>query len=165
MKKIILYMFHPYGFYFFARFLRQCHIPIVPKLIDHISRLIFACWLPHAAKIGKGLVLGYGGLGIVIHSNAQIGDNVHIDQFVTLGGNARQSGVPKIGDNVYIGCGAKILGPITIGNDCVIGANSVVIKDVPANCVVAGVPARVIHENININEYLYHLKNKSSHKT
>ena len=155
-------MLRPYNFYLLANFLHRCHIPFLPKLIDYIVRLLFGCWLPHTAKIGKGLVLGYSGLGIVVHSDCAIGNNAHIDQGVTLGGNARELGVPTVGNNVYIGCGAKILGPISIGDGVVIGANSVVTKDVSANCVAVGVPARIIHENININEYLYHLRKKSN---
>ena len=141
-----------------ANRLGRMHVPILPKLIDYFIRLVFGCWFPHTVKTGKGLTLGYGGLGVVIHSECVLGDNVHIDQGVTLGGNATQKGVPTLGSNVYVGCGAKILGPISIGNDVVIGANSVVIRDAPSNTVVAGVPARVIRENIRIEEYLHHLK-------
>lgn len=151
-------MLTSYHFYRVASFLHTKHVPFLPKLIDYFIRCAFSCWLPHTAKIGKSLKLGYGGLGIVIHSNCVIGNNVHIDQGVTLGGNATEFGVPTIGNNIYIGCGAKILGPITIGDGVVIGANSVVTKNIQPNTVVAGVPARVIHENININEYLYHLR-------
>ncbi len=153
-------MLKPVSFYRVANFLYRKRIPILPKLIDYFIRLVFACWVPHATKIGRGLILGYGGLGIVIHSNAQIGDNVHIDQCVTIGGNTRELGVPKIGNCVYIGAGARILGPIGVGNGCVIAANAVVVKDVPDNCVVAGVPARIIHKDIEINKYLYHLRKK-----
>ena len=125
-------------------------------MIDYFIRLIFSCWIPHNLIAGKNLILGYGGLGIVIHGDAIIGDDVHIDQNVTIGGNGTESGVPKIGNNVYIGSGAKILGPIIVGDSCVVGANSVVIKNVKNNTVVAGIPAKIIKENIDINTYLYH---------
>lgn len=131
-------------------------VPIIPGILDRIIRLVFTCWLSHKTKTGTGLILGYGGLAIVVHSDAVIGSNVHIDQCVTIGGNARQLGVPVIEDNVYIGAGAKILGPITIGEGSIIGANAVVTKDVPPRSVAVGVPARIVKSNININEYLYH---------
>lgn len=150
-------MLNPYHFYRVSHYLYTRKVPFLPKMTDYFVRLIFGCWLPHTAKIGKGLKLGYGGMCVVIHSNAVIGDNVHIDQGVTLGGNATEYGAPKIGNNIYIGCGAKVLGPVTVGDGVVIGANAVVIQDVPANTVAAGVPAHIIHENIDISEYLYHL--------
>ena len=98
--------------------------------------------------------MGYGGLAIVIHGRSQIGDNVLISQCVTIGGRSKIKSVPVIGNNVLIGAGAKILGDVVIGDNCVIGANSVVIKDVPSNCVVAGVPGKIIKSQINIDEYL-----------
>jgi serine O-acetyltransferase len=87
---------------------------------------------------------------------AVIGDRVHIDQGVTIGGNATSEGVPRVEDDVYIGAGAKLLGPILIGRGSVIGANAVVVKDVPQRSVVAGVPAVVIREDIEVRNYLYH---------
>lgn len=142
-------------FYRASRWLSEKGVPVLPRAIDYLSRLIFACWLPHTASIGREVVLGYGGLGIVIHSDACIGDGVHIDQGVTIGGNGTVFGVPRIGSNVYIGAGAKILGPINVGDGSVIGANAVVVRDVPARSVVVGVPAKVVRENIDIDQYLW----------
>lgn len=62
-----------------ASWLRRNHVPLLPRMIDYLIRLIFSCWLPHTAHVGKNLVLGYGGLGVVIHSDVKIGDDVHID--------------------------------------------------------------------------------------
>lgn len=90
-------MLNSYHFYRLANFLYLKKVPIIPKLIDYFIRLIFSCWLPHTTKIGKGLKLGYGGLGVVVHSNCVIGEDVHIDQGVTIGGNATEFGVPTIG--------------------------------------------------------------------
>lgn len=105
---------------------------------------MFGCWVPGSASIGVGVILGYQGLGIVVHKNAVIGDNVHIDQGVTIGGNAKVVGVPVIEDEVYIGAGAKILGPIRIGTGARVGANAVVLCDVPAHATAIGIPARIV---------------------
>jgi len=153
-------MFNVVNYYRLSRFLSKKRLEFLSRILDYIIRLMFSCWLPHTVKSGDNLVLGYGGLAIVIHSDVIFGDNVHIDQCVTIGGNGTAYGVPKIGNNVYIGAGAKLLGPITIGDECVIAANSVVLKDVPNGSVVAGVPAKIVKHDIKLNDYLYHLKNK-----
>lgn len=145
-----------------AYFFSVLKIPLLPTLLDYFIRFVFSCWMPHTVKAGKRLTLGYGGLGVVVHNNAVLGENVHIDQNVTIGGNATDYGAPVIGDNVYIGAGAKIVGPITVGSNCVIAANAVVVKNVPDGCVVAGVPAKVIKTNIQLETFLYHLSNGKS---
>lgn len=139
-----------------ARWLAERRLPLLPRFIDYVNRLVFACWLPHEARIGQDVVLGYGGLGIVIHQDSVIGDRVHIDQGVTVGGNGTEFGVARIGDDVYIGAGAKILGPIEIGDGAIIGANAVVLEDIPAYCVAVGVPARIVRRDIDPNTFLYH---------
>lgn len=131
-------------------------IPIVPRLLDYVSRALFACWVPHRAEIGAGVSLGYGGLGIVIHDDAKIGEGTQIDQGVTIGGNAREAGVACIGRDVYIGAGAKILGPLTIGDGAIIGANAVVLRDVPAHAVAVGVPARIVKTGVDAGQHLFH---------
>ncbi len=93
-------------------------------------------------------------MAIVIHKKAVIGKNCRISQGVTIGGTPNRVELPVIGDNVYIGAGAKIIGNIKIGNNVVIGANSVVITDIPDNCVAVGMPAKVIKEGIDINNYI-----------
>lgn len=103
--------------------------------------------------MGKGTKFGYGGIAVVIHARAVIGNNCIIGQCVTIGGKSKHKNVPRIGNNVQISIGAKILGPITIGDNVIVGANAVVVKDVPANCIVAGVPAKIIRNNIRIEDY------------
>lgn len=136
-----------------ARILYRLHIPILPQIIKALIRMFFSCVVSYKTEIGEGTILAYGGLGIVIHERCKIGKNCVIAQNVTLGGTSHKYNVPVIGDNVYVGAGAVILGEVTVGNNVVIGANSVVTKDVPDNCVVAGAPAKIIKENIDINNY------------
>ena len=134
--------------------MNRLRIPLLPALINKLFiRLFFGCQLGSGTKIGNNVNLGYGGLGIVIHERAVIGDNVNIGTCVTIGGTTKKYGVPVIGDNTIISSGAKILGPIQIGKNCVIGANAVVIDDIPDNCLAVGIPARIIKENIEIADY------------
>ena len=118
------------------------------KLAQNINNQLNNSYIPCSAKIGKNSKFAYGAIGIVIHDRAVIGDNVTIGQNTTIGGNNKSKGVPIIKNNVYISCGARIIGDITVGNNVIIGANSVVIRDVPDNSIVAGVPATVISSNI-----------------
>lgn len=133
---------------FFYRISRWCylhHIPFVPKLVTLLIFLVYNSKVPYQAKIGKGTKLGYGGIGVVIHSKAQIGNYCSIGQQVTIGGgNSRYPGLPIIGNHVRISKGAIVFGGITIGDNAIIGANAVVNKPVPDNAVVAGVPAKII---------------------
>lgn len=103
--------------------------------------------LPYQAVIGEGTELGVGGIGIAIHPRATIGKNCTIGQNSTIGGRAGHKSVFEIGDNVYIGPGAKCVGG-KIGSNVVVGANAVVTKEVPDNVVVAGVPAKIISRDI-----------------
>lgn len=108
-------------------------------------RYLFGIDLKRNTKIGKGFYIGHFS-GIVISSKAVIGNNCNISQGVTIGiaGKGENRGCPIIGNNVYIGAGAKIIGKITIGNNVAIGANAVVTKDIPDNAVVGGIPAKII---------------------
>jgi len=101
--------------------------------------------ISYRTRIGSGLYIGHFG-GIVVNHNAIIGKNCNLSHQVTLGAANRgeRKGYPVIGDNVYIGPGAKLVGHVVIGNNAAIGANCVVTHDVPENGVVVGVPARVI---------------------
>jgi serine O-acetyltransferase len=109
------------------------------------SSRIFAVDIHPAVRIGKGILIDHG-TGIVIGETAVIGDNVSILQEVTLGGNGKETGDrhPKIGDNVLLAAGAKVLGNIRVGNCSRVAAGSVVLKEVPANTTVAGVPAKIV---------------------
>ncbi|MBT2689223.1 serine acetyltransferase [Bacillus sp. ISL-47] len=129
-------------------------IPFVPKISWILNFLVFNSHIPYSATIGKNTKFAYGGIACVIHNRAIIGANCIIGSNVTIGGKSRKIGVPIIGDNVYLSTGSKILGDVKIGNGVMVGANAVVVKDIPDRCVVAGVPAKIIKENINIQDYI-----------
>ena len=120
------------------------HIPLLPKITKALTYLLFNSVVPYTAKIGRGTKFAYGGIGCVVHSRAVIGERVIIGQNTTIGRSLDPEDIPTIGNDVYISAGARIIGKITIGNNVIIGTNAVVNKDVPDNCIVAGVPAKVI---------------------
>lgn len=148
MSKLVLFIYN------LVYKLNSFKIPILPELINKvIIRLVFGCQIGTGAKLGEKVILGYGGLGIVIHKRSIIGNNVNIGTNVTIGGTSGKFRVPEIGDNTIISSGAKIIGEIKVGSNCVIGANAVVIKDIPDNCLAVGIPAKIIKTNINIDDY------------
>lgn len=132
-------------FYRISRWCYLHHIPMIPQLVTLFIFLVYNSKIPYKAKIGKGIFFGYGGMGVVVHSDCSIGDDCIICQQVTIGGgNSRYPGVPTIGNHVYMAKGSVIIGGITIGDHVTIGANAVVNKHVPDYAVVAGVPARIL---------------------
>jgi len=120
-------------------------VPALPYLIAYLARARTGVEIHPAAQIGTGLLIDHGS-GVVIGETAEIGDDVTIYQGVTLGGTGFQSGKrhPTVGNNVVIGSGAKLLGPIVVGDGSKIGANSVVIHDVPSNSTVVGNPGHPV---------------------
>src|SRR5688500_9573306 len=128
--------------YRMARRLRMRGVPVVPDLLRKAIYYLHSSHVPPEADIGEGTMMGYGGIGVVIHKDAKIGRHCLISHEVTIGGRSGIAGAPVIGAYVRIGAGAKILGNIHIGDFAAIGANSVVVKDVPSAAVVAGVPSR-----------------------
>ncbi|PHS34232.1 MAG: serine O-acetyltransferase [Alkaliphilus sp.] len=131
--------------YRIANFFYKHHLYFLARLISQIARFYTGIEIHPGARIGKCLFLDHG-LGIVIGETAIVGDCVTIYQGVTLGGTGKDVGKrhPTIGNNVTIGAGAKILGPIRIADGTKIGANSVVLKDTMLNSTAVGVPARNI---------------------
>jgi serine O-acetyltransferase len=130
--------------YRIAHCLHRWRVPLLPRCLYVVNRMLFSLVLPPSAVLGRNVVLGYRGLGIVVHRDAVIGDNVTIGQHATIGGRSGFSAVPCIGNDVLIGAGACVLGPVRIGDGASIGANAVVLADVPAGALAVGVPARII---------------------
>jgi len=133
-----------YSIYKYGNWLVQHHVPVLPAVLKLVSRIFFpACDIPFTAKIGKNAYFPHRAIGVVIHENAVIGENARIQANVVIGGKG-QSGVPTIGNNVQIGANAVIVGGAEIGDNAIVGAGAVVLKDVPAACVACGVPATVV---------------------
>ena len=139
---------HAVILYRIAHFFRGVKIPILPRVISQIARALTGIEIHPGAVIGKSFFIDHG-TGVVIGETAVIGDNVTIFQGVTLGGTGKERGKrhPDIGNNVVIGTGAKVLGNILIGDNSYIGANAVVLNDVPQNSTVVGVPGRVTKQD------------------
>ncbi len=116
------------------------------RFVSQLGRFFTGIEIHPGAKIGKGLFIDHG-MGVVIGETAEIGDNVVMFHGVTLGGTGKGTGKrhPTVGNNVFIGSGAKVLGPINIGDNAKIGANAVVLKDVPNNATAVGIPAKIIN--------------------
>ncbi|MFA6049016.1 MAG: serine O-acetyltransferase [Candidatus Micrarchaeia archaeon] len=129
----------------FSHWLYAHNVPLVPRLLSQIVRFFTGIEIHPGAKIGKRFFIDHG-MGIVIGETAEIGDDVLVYQGATLGGTGKQRGKrhPTLGNNIVVGAGAKVLGPVKIGNNVKIGAGSVVVRDVPPNCTVVGVPGEIV---------------------
>ena len=128
-----------------AHWLYRKRVPFIPRWMSQCSKFFTGIEIHPGAKIGKGFFIDHG-MGVVIGVNSEIGDNVTLYQGVTLGGTGKEQGKrhPTIGDNTVISAGAKVLGSIVIGKGVIIGAGAVVVKSVPDNCTVVGVPGRIV---------------------
>jgi serine O-acetyltransferase len=127
----------------FSALLRRFHIPLIPWVLKVVNRILFSVALPPSVTVGRNVTFGYQGLGIVVHRHAVIGDNVVIGPNVVIGGRGRP-GAPVIEDDVLIGAGACVLGPIIVGQGAKIGSNAVVLHDVPPKATVVGPAARIV---------------------
>jgi serine O-acetyltransferase len=132
-------------------------IPFFPRAISELSRLLTGIEIHPGARIGRCLVIDHG-MGLVVGETAEIGNYVLLYQGVTLGGTTLSHAKrhPTVKDHVVIGAGAKILGAITIGEGSRVGANSVVVKDVPPNSTVVGIPGRIVQGGVQQGEELSH---------
>ncbi len=135
---------HALWMYRIAHILYGWKVPLIPRGISQLSRWLTGIEIHPGAQIGKSVFIDHG-MGVVIGETAIVGDHALIYQGVTLGGTGKEIGKrhPTLGNHVLVGAGAKILGNITIGDQVWVGAGSIVLRDVPSNCTVVGVPGRV----------------------
>jgi serine O-acetyltransferase len=136
---------HAIWTYRLTHWLWRHKLRLVARVLAQVTRTLTGIEIHPGAKIGPGFFIDHG-MGVVIGETAEVGADVTIYHGVTLGGTSlsREKRHPTLGDRVVVGAGAKLLGAIEIGDDCRIGANSVVVKSVPPNSVVVGVPGRTI---------------------
>jgi serine O-acetyltransferase len=149
---------HAVYFHKVSHFLWKHKFRLLARLVSQAGRFFTGIEIHPGAKIGRRFFIDHG-MGVVIGETAEIGDDVTIYHGVTLGGTSwkKEKRHPTVGDRVIIGTGAKILGPLTIGHDSKVGANSVVVNEVPAHSTVVGIPAKStkrdeseVHDNIDL---------------
>jgi len=147
-------------FHKIANFFAIAKFHLVARIISQFSRFLTGIEIHPKANIGKNLFIDHG-MGVVIGETSEIGDNVTIYHMATLGGispsvnSNEQRNIkrhPTLKDNVVVGSGAQILGPVTVGKNAKIGANAVVTKDVPENAVMVGIPAKNVGETLSTDE-------------
>lgn len=139
---------HAVAMYRVAHWFYLKDFKVIARVISQTARFFTGIEIHPGAKIGKGLLIDHGA-GVVIGETAEIGDNCLLYQCCTLGGTGKDHGKrhPTLGNNVMVGCGAKVLGPFKVGDNSKIAANAVVLEPVPANCTAVGVPAKVVKQN------------------
>ena len=145
LEVIICYPgFHAVQFHRVAHWLWTHRMRLVGRILSHISRLLTGIEIHPGARIGPGLFIDHG-MGVVIGETAEIGENVTLYHGVTLGGTSlkKEKRHPTLGDNVIVGAGAKVLGPVKVGDSARIGAGSVVVTDVAPYSTVVGIPGKV----------------------
>ena len=130
-------------FYKIERFFYLHKLTFISQIIYHLIQLILGCTIPYSTILEEGVNIAHFH-GIVINQKAIIKKGTVIYQNVTIGGDSK--GAPIVGENCIIGSGAVILGKVIIGDNVKIGANAVVVKDIPCNCTVVGVPARIVQK-------------------
>ena len=139
---------HAVIMYRVAHAFQNAGLKTVARIISQFARFLTGIEIHPAAKIGKGLFIDHG-MGVVIGETTEIGNNCTLYQGVTLGGTGKDKGKrhPTLGDNVLVGAGARVLGPINIGDNSKIASGAVVLKDVPENSTAVGIPAKVVRRD------------------
>ena len=140
--------FQALTFHRFIHPLYRAGVPLLPRFLAHLNRFFTGIEIHPGARIAEGVFIDHG-MGVVIGETAEIGRNVTLYQGVTLGGTSLTHGKrhPTLGDNVTVGMNAAVLGAIAVGANSKIGAGSVVVRDVPPNATVVGIPGRVVLED------------------
>jgi serine O-acetyltransferase len=149
LEIVLLYPgLHALVFHRITHILWKMGIPLLPRVLGQFARAFTGIEIHPGAVIGEGLLIDHG-MGVVIGETAIVGNNVTLYQGVTLGGTGKETGKrhPTIGNNIVVGAGAKILGNIEVGDNSYIGANAVVLHDVPPNSTVVGVPGHVTRQD------------------
>lgn len=143
--------FHAVRFHHLSHWLWNRNARVLARFVSHVSRCLTGIEIHPGATIGEGFFIDHG-MGVVIGETSEIGKNVTLYHGVTLGGTSWNKGKrhPTIGDNVIVGAGAAILGPIRVGENSKIGSGSVVNKEVPPNSTVVGIPGRVVFREGNV---------------
>ena len=139
---------HALAFHRIAYRLWRAHWTTSARWVSHLSRFLTGIEIHPAARLGRGLFIDHG-MGVVIGETSEVGENVTLYQGVSLAGTSlkKEKRHPTLGNNVTVGAGAKVIGGFTIGDNSRIGAGSVVVREVPPNCVVVGVPGRVTYKD------------------
>ncbi len=140
--------FHAMIMHRIAHWMHNHHMKLLARMLSQANRFLTGIEIHPAAIIGEGIFIDHG-MGVVIGETTVIGNNVTIYQGATLGGTGKETGKrhPTIGNNVIISTGAKILGPFTVGDNAKIGAGSVVLREIPPNSTVVGIPGRVVKKD------------------
>lgn len=161
--------FHAVAMYRFNHWLWQKNWKLTARFLSQVARFLTGIEIHPAAKIGTAFFIDHG-MGVVIGETAEIGDNVTLYHGVTLGGTTvfgKNGKVmtkrhPTLGDNVVVGSGAQILGPVSIGNDVKVGSNAVVVKDVDAGLTVVGVPAHKVEKSAKSKSFCAYAVDKNA---
>jgi len=119
---------------------------------ETLDKSLYNAVVPYQCEIGRGGRLLYDGMGVLIYKHAKLGEDIVIGSGVTIGGRG-STRVPRIGNNVYLATGAKVLGDVTLGDYVFVGANAVVLHSVPSFSIVTGVPAKLIRGGITVDQF------------
>lgn len=147
-------LFQRIAFYLYSK-----KIPLLPKIITLLIFILYNSKISHKTVIGKGSFCVYGGIGVLINEKSSIGRSCSIGAGVKIVGKGPYRNAPKLGNNIFIGPGAIIVGPVIIEDNVIIAPNSVVTKSVPKNSIVGGIPAKILGDVSNLDYDI--MKNQS----
>ena len=147
----------------FAHFLWSIKLKLIARIFSHLARILTGIEIHPGAQIGRRFFIDHG-MGVVIGETAIIGDDCTLYHGVTLGGTTWKKGKrhPTLKDNVVIGAGAKVLGPITLGNNSKVGSNAVVVTDIPNDSTAVGIPAKIIESGEKLKKFSAYAVEKNS---